>query len=340
MMTGMTSCEIVKRCIEFKAPPRIAMLFATDPIQGKTWDFTDFAWGGYVADVDFRPSRKGQNEWGVIYETLNAASFGQPKSHPLAEGWHKLEAYQFPDFDKPSRYCLSPDLIKQQYNKYVYGPIQPLMMTAMELRGMENWLMDHIASQSELAYLLDRLVDINLKIIDHYAKAGVNGVIVWDDMGVNDRAFVTVSSFKQFYYPRYKKVIDALHEHNMHFIHHCCGWVREYMDLFVEGGWDVLQIDQPNLMGIDWLSDNYGGKLCFWNPVDIQTTIGKNDLSAIDEEACHQVWAFGRYNGGFMVKAYQQPEALGVTIEAIEAQYNAFHKYSTYPLSPYKKRSI
>jgi hypothetical protein len=46
------------------------------------------------------------------------------------------------------------------------------------------------------------------------------------------------------------------------------------MDMFVEAGCDVLQLDQPTLMGIEWLGKNYGGKICFWNPVDIQTTIG------------------------------------------------------------------
>lgn len=335
MTAVMTSREIVKRCIEFKDPPRIAMHFATDPIEGRTLDFTDFGGAGYGVDPDFRPSQKGENEWGVIYETLDSANFGQPKSHPLAEGWHKLETYQFPDFNESVRYDHLATAVKHQHNKYLYGHVEPLMMKTMELRGMENWLMDHIAHPSELEYLLDRVTDINLKIIDEYSKAGLHGVIVWDDMGVNDRAFVNVALFKQFYYPRYKKLIDTLHGRNMHFIHHCCGWVREYMDLFVEGGWDVLQLDQPNLMGIDWLSDNYGGKLCFWNPVDIQTTMSKGDLSAIEDEAHHQVWAFGRYGGGFMVKAYQQPTAVGITTDAVEIQYKAFNKYAYYPLMPY-----
>ena len=31
----------------------------------------------------------------------------------------------------------------------------------------------------------------------------------------------------------------------MHFLHPCCGQVREYMDFFAEAGCDVLQLDQP-----------------------------------------------------------------------------------------------
>jgi len=111
--------------------------------------------------------------------------------------------------------------------------------------------------------------------------------------------------------------------------------LREYMDMFIEGGWDVLQLDQPTLMGIDWLGENYGGKLCFWNCVDIQKTMPKGDPVAIEDEAHHQVWAFGRYGGGFMVKAYQQPPGVGITAGAAQAQYDAFRKHSEYPLTQY-----
>jgi len=109
------------------------------------------------------------------------------------------------------------------------------------------------------------------------------------------------------------------------------------MDMLIEGGCDVIQLDQPELMGIDWLGENYGEKICFWNPVDIQTTIPRGDLAAIEDEAHHQVWAFGQYGGGFMVKAYQQPNSIGLTIEQSEAQYRAFLKYSSYPLISYDK---
>lgn len=34
-------------------------------------------------------------------------------------------------------------------------------------------------------------------------------------------------------------------------------------------------------------------------------------------------------------KAYQQPNAIGLTTAALEAQYQAFMKYGNYPLEPY-----
>ena len=43
----------------------------------------------------------------------------------------------------------------------------------------------------------------------------------------------------------------------------------------------------------------------------------------------------GKFRGGFMVKAYDQPNAIGLTEEQSEAQYQAFMKYAYYPLVPY-----
>ena len=121
----------------------------------------------------------------------------------------------------------------------------------------------------------------------------------------------------------------------MHFIHHCCGQVREYMEMFVEAGCDVLQLDQPTLMGIEWLGERYGGRICFWNCIDIQTTIGSGDLDAIDDEAHRQVWHLGRHGGGFMVKAYQQPASVGMTADQAQRQFDAFRRYAEYPLLPH-----
>ena len=338
----MTSREIVRRCIEFREPPRIGLHFAVAPIDGKTWPLTDFAGVGYGADPDVHLA-DGENEWNLPRETFDTTgeNMGQVKKHPLGEGWHQLETYRFPDFSKAARYShLANDVARAHADgKYVYGSIPSLMLLPSDLRGMENWFVDHVVDADHLIRLLDMIVDARIRIIEAYAAAGVDGVITWDDMGTNDRAMLSPDVYRTIYFPRYKKTCDVLHEHEMHMIHHCCGQVREYMGMFCEAGCDVIQLDQPQLMGIDWLAEHFGGKICFWNPVDIQRTIGRGDLAAIADEAHHQVWSFGRHGGGFMVKAYQQPNSVGMTVAESQAQYDAFMRYCDYPLEPYRQES-
>jgi len=338
-MTELSSREIVRRCIAFETPPRIGLHFRVSPIAGRVWEFTDFAGASYGTDPSFVPGPEGRNEWSILMKSPDPTgeNMGETIDPPLGEGWHKLETYRFPDFRSPGRYAGLEDAVRAAHaqGKYVYGHIPSLMLLPIGLRGMGNWLLDQALHQSELRYLLERILEARLAAIEHYHAAGVDGVVSYDDMGTDERGFVRPDVFRDLYLEPYRRTIDALHNRGMHFIHHCCGQVREYMDMFVEAGLDVLQLDQPELMGVKWLGERHGGKLCFWNCVDIQKTMPTNDPALIRDEAHRLVWHLGRYGGGFMVKAYQQPNAVGITVEASQAQYDAFWEFAHYPLKPY-----
>ncbi|MCC6579054.1 MAG: hypothetical protein IT440_01330 [Phycisphaeraceae bacterium] len=323
-----TSRDIVRGCIEFRNPPRIAMSFNTMPVEGRVWDFTDFA----LFFIDPDPAMPaGEGEYGIVRHSFDPTGqdMGQMLAHPLADGWDRWADYQVANPADPRRYVRLRQQTAEAHEqgKYVYSSVSPLMQIPMDLRGMENWMMDLADHDPRAEQLLDRMVESNLTMIDHYSKAGVDGVITWDDLGTNERPFLSPELFREMYYPRYVRMIQALHERNMHFIHHCCGQVRQYMPMFIEGGWDVLQLDQPNLMGIDWLAEHAGGKICFWSEVDIQTTQPTGNLEAVEREAEHLVKALGRFGGGFMVKAYAQPTSVGITAAVVETQYRAFIRY-------------
>ncbi len=329
----MTSREIVRRCIEFRDPPRCGWHFAVDPLQGRVWDESDFHSISPAFDPRFQPApgaTEWVTEWGETRSTLHS-QLGEAVQFPLGDGWHLLKEYRFPDFAAPERNAHLAEEVAGAHarGRYVYGWVPGLMLQPIDLRGIENWFMDHLLHPAELGELLDRIVDLRDRMIEHYARAGADGVIAYDDMGTNAQSFVSPACFREIYFERYKHTIDRLHERGMHFLHHCCGQVREYMDMFVEAGCDVIQLDQPRLMGIEWLGEHYAGKICFWNCVDIQQTLGTGDLAAIEAEAKLQVERLSA-GGGFMVKAYQQPESIKTTAAECESQYRAFQKYGVY----------
>lgn len=108
---------------------------------------TDFAGIRYAADPNVE-LKEGYNEWGIKRETFDPTgeNMGQVKDFPLAEDWHLLKNYPLPDFSKESRYEHLEEQVEAGHarGKYVYGPIPTLMQTPADLRGMDNWFMDHI----------------------------------------------------------------------------------------------------------------------------------------------------------------------------------------------------
>lgn len=118
----------------------------------------------------------------------------------------------------------------------------------------------------------------------------------------------------------------------MHYFFHSCGYILDIIPDLIEIDVDVLQIDQPELMGIEKLGSLFGGKICFFNPVDIQKTTQTGSFEEIEESAKKMIKYFGSFNGGFMAREYPQPEAINISQDKIEVMYQTFKQYGRYPL--------
>ena len=95
----------------------------------------------------------------------------------------------------------------------------------------------------------------------------------------------------------------------------------------VDIGVDVLQLDQPRLMGYENLVNASGGKLCFFNCVDIQwsarpdTTL--EELTA-ETEKMLDVYRRMMPDGGLIMKHYSEPWDIDLPREKERAIADAF----------------
>jgi len=89
-------------------------------------------------------------------------------------------------------------------------------------------------------------------------------------------------------------------------------------------------------MGVERLSKLFGGKICFWCPVDIQNTMVKGSVEDVKDYAKKLIDYFGKFNGGFISKWYPSPDAVHHTQEKIQAMSETFITYG----KEFYKRSI
>jgi len=171
------------------------------------------------------------------------------------------------------------------------------------------------------------LVNLEIGIINRWNELGVHGFMTWDDWGTEEALWINPQIWRHIFKPRYKKVTDVLHSNGMHYFFHSCGYIWDIIADLIEIGVDVLQLDQPELIGIEKLGSQFGGKICFFNPVDIQKTIQTGNLEEIRESAKKMIKYLGSFNGGFMAREYPQPEAIDITQDKIEVMYQAFKQY-------------
>ncbi|HEX9971591.1 MAG TPA: uroporphyrinogen decarboxylase family protein, partial [bacterium] len=217
---------------------------------------------------------------------------------------------------------------------------------------LENTWLDIYDSPEELGRLIDLLVAMNLAAIEKYAAFGAHGYIFADDWGLQTRLMISPHAWREIWKPRYARIFKAVHDAGMLAFLHSCGYIVDILDDLIGIGLDVIQMDQQENMGLELLGERFGGRITFFNPVDIQTTmahgsldeiraycrkmvklLSKSDVDKPDRHPPTELADDGQVAGdhvigGFIPKWYSDPVGAGHRQEMIDAMCEEFIRIS------------
>ncbi len=318
----MTPREIVIRTIKFQGADRIP--YSLPPEYGN-----DIAFAYMDPTPDQRP-KSGVDEWGCVWHNIGISNLGEVKDFPL-KSWDDWANLTIPDIRLPSRWHTLQKAREEAGDNFLLAGGMSLYERAHFLRSLENLWMDIHVARKELERLLDVLVDMNLYAIEQYAKIGVDGLFWCDDWGLQHNLMIAPESWREIWKPRYARVYRAAHDAGMLTFLHSCGDIASILEDLIEAGLDVIQMDQQENMGLEELGKNYGGRLTFWCPVDIQNTMVLGTMDEIRAYCRRMVRALGRPTGGFIAKWYGDPAGAGHRPEAIKAMCEEFVRLSHNP---------
>ncbi len=323
----MTSRERVKRAVLFQGPDRV-------PYELPERFGSDFLEICPSPDPRWKPKieteARWEDEFGCIWEKLSTGdkTMGQVKLHPLSD-YSMLSDFKFPDYKNPERYENARRAVSEnREEKFVLANIPFSIIHRLQyLRGFEQGLMDPYVYPEQLEILLDKLADIAIDAIENFAKIGVDGIISCDDWGLEDRPMVDPEIFRGFFKPRYARVYKFARQKGMLTFLHSCGYIIDLLEDFIEAQLNLIQMDQQENMGMERLAELFGGRLCFWCPVDIQKTMVKGNVEDVRDYARRLIETLGKFNGGFIARWYAAPDAVGHSRKKIDAMSEAFIKY-------------
>lgn len=315
----MTSREVVRRTIEFEGADRIP--YALAPEYG-----SDFASVGMVRSPDARP-KSGVDEWGCVWENIGVSNLGEVKQ-PVLTDWADWDNLTIPDIRDPKRWESLADARTRAGDKFLMAEGISLYERVHFLRGLEDTWVDIHTNPEELGRLTDILVEMNLFAIEQYAQAGADGYMWCDDWGLQNRLMISPESWRRIWRPRYARVYEAAHEAGLLTFLHSCGDITAILDDLIDIGLDVIQMDQQENMGVDLLGPQFGGRITFWCPVDIQASMVHGTLDDIRAYCRKLVRTLGRPEGGFIAQWYGDPAGAGHSQEAINAMCEEFLKLS------------
>ncbi len=314
----MTSREIIRRVIEYDSPPRIGFTFP--PFDGRP-RLHDLTGGGPSPD----PDRAGEDwcddgsggevmtdEWGCVWRRIKGKTVGGEVIHPALPTWDDLDAYAPPSVADPARYESCLRAREANPDAYFLGNIICCSFaTARYLRGLEQYLFDCAATPERVRGLNRMVNDLALAQLDIYADLGADGVFFCEDWGTEDRLLVSPRMWDEIFRPDFERLITHAHLRGLTVWMHSCGYVRDIVPALAEIGLDVLQLDQPELSGLDFLAE-FSGRLAYWCPVDIQKILPTGDRALIESRARAMLEKLASRGGGFIAGCYGDNASLGV----------------------------
>jgi len=100
--------------------------------------------------------------------------------------------------------------------------------------------------EEHLLHFIDKLVSYWISVIDYYIALGTDVFVFGDDWGTQNATMVSPDMFREIFKPHYKKLFTHIQNSGGLVFLHCCGYMGELLDEFIELGirglWPQLNI--------------------------------------------------------------------------------------------------
>ena len=214
--------------------------------------------------------------------------------NPLARAIsaQEIEDFPFPDMHSPARHEHLPAAVARfKAQGYAVAGGLPhlggeLFETAWRLRGLEAWLLDLI-ERPELAHaLLDRLRDMCVANAQILARAGVDVLVLDDDVGMPTTMMIGRDLWARYLKPRVAEIIAAGRAINpdLRVLYHSDGWILPIIDELIEIGVNALNPIQPDVVDPVEIKRRFGDRITLWGAVGTQATFSESAPEVVRSE--------------------------------------------------------
>ena len=268
----------------------------------------DAVWIPFGAFAGWQPPRLSESvyrdEWGTTYQTNEASwPLDAPIAYPLRTR-HDLGGYAPPDPTLPGRLDEIRDALAINADAGdravailggVGGPFtQSWMLTGYESICLSVY--DDPGFLRELASLNNQFV---LPAVTAMADAGVDAIIVSEDLGDSVREFLRPEHFRGVYLPYIAEIVEHIQTHGLPVILHSCGHITAYLDDLVDLGLNALHpLQRTAGMDLASVKSRYGDRLCLIGNIDSSRTLpygSEDDVARETREALRIAMPGGGY---------------------------------------------
>lgn len=220
--------------------------------------------------------------WGVGFDTKEEGYFAAVS--PLKEN-KDLDNFPWPDPDDPQLLAEAQGTIKTYGDEFFITPNFGFVLfeRAWTLRGFEEFFMDMAVDPDFTNALLDRITEIQLKLIHRYLDLGVDGGYFGDDYGAQKNLLFSPRMWRKYIKPRLAALFAPFRERGLPVLMHSDGQIQKILPDLVEIGLTTLNPVQPEVLDHGWLRDNFAGDLAFYGGISTQTVLPYGSPEEVQE---------------------------------------------------------
>ena len=281
----MTKREIIKSVLDGEKPPYVpwSFKFTLEPkkmlMEHYGVDDLDTIVGNHIlqlgSDIGFFENiakDMWEDLFGAIWDRSIDKDIGNICGCVLKEP--NLDNYTFPDPLDPRFFeSIVPEIHKKPDLFRVFQIGFSLYERAWTLRGIENLLMDFYMNPGFVHQLLDAICDYNIAQIDKALEYDIDAIYFGDDWGQQKGLIMGYDLWKEFIYPRLKRMYKRVHDSGKYVMIHSCGDVAELLDDLIDAGLNSFNPFQPEVMDVDKILNHYRGRLTFHGGLSMQKTL-------------------------------------------------------------------
>ena len=288
---------------------------------------------GFGPDDDLAPGSTYRSPFGV---ERHGYGWGMPRSHPLA-GASLTEVH---DFAWPDPAWMSTSHLRGEIERWggeyaiLGGDWSPFWHDAIDLLDMENLLIKMYEEPELVDALHEHIVDyyfgVSQRIFDEAADL-IDIFFIGNDFGSMNGPLMSDDTFRRFFAPHLKRLIDLGHDYGLKVMMHCCGGFAPLIPTMIEIGLDGLQALQPSAKGMEpaELKATFGDRILLNGCIDTQFVLieGTPDLV---RSRTREVLDTMMPGGGYVASPshdYVLPET---PIENIVALYETVREHGRY----------
>ena len=338
----MNGYEIIKKNVTFDNPGRIGIKYPTLGKGDMLRLFIQKPRSRRRPDEEADMRKKARfnpneiDEWGCMWGNKienDDFALGQPITHPIEDWETDYENYKVPDPYDAGRFDGLEEALagSEAQGQWVQLNSQYCIFERLHfLRGFENTLVDFYTDRENLEDLCDKLLDYQIGIAKQAQEIGKGRIHCFetsDDWGTQNALMVEPQLWRDIFKPRYKKLIEVVHDAGMFFTLHSCGKINEIIEDLIEIGVDIVNIHQPRTLGIKEIGEKFAGRICFDVSVDIQDTLPTGNKELIEQEVKDLIEYWATPRGGLIAAEYRFLNSIGATHEDFVFSYECFEKY-------------